>query len=230
MPLISSGQISIEDIYTELGNSNIASAGGVSLSALEGGAFGIVNTSSPSTPDGAAPHAMSEWFSYDHSAGGGGGGPTLQSFLSDGPHPESAIACQFDPSTTRYHNGSGVLPVVADTVYEDSAGAIPSPSGWYTLPFSQNMFLDDGSQVVVVGSCGKSERRLKYNIEFVGNSPMGIPMYHFNYKNEKDGVGRFIGTMVDDLQRLGFEDALIYGEDAIYVNYSKIDVPFENVK
>jgi len=55
-------------------------------------------------------------------------------------------------------------------------------------------------------------------------------MYHFNYKNEKDGVGRFVGTMVDDLQRLGFEDALIYGDDAIYENYSKIDVPFELVK
>lgn len=75
----------------------------------------------------------------------------------------------------------------------------------------------------------KSERRLKYNIELVGESAMGIPMYHFNYKDEANGKGRFIGTMVDDLERLGFHEALTHTEDGILVDYSKIDVPFHTI-
>lgn len=80
-----------------------------------------------------------------------------------------------------------------------------------------------------VANQGKSERRLKYNIELVGESAMGIPMYHFNYKDETNGKGRFIGTMVDDLQRLGFEDVLIHTEKDILVDYNKIDVPFHTI-
>jgi hypothetical protein len=63
----------------------------------------------------------------------------------------------------------------------------------------------------------------------MGDSLMGIPMYHFNYKDIANGIGRFIGTMVDDLQRLGFEDVLIHSEDGILVDYDKIDVPFGNI-
>ena len=58
---------------------------------------------------------------------------------------------------------------------------------------------------------------------------MGIPMYHFNYKDETNGKGTFIGTMVDDLQRLGFEDVLRHTEEGILVDYSKIDVPFHTI-
>ena len=88
------------------------------------------------------------------------------------------------------------------------------------LDISQN-----GQEQVV----GKSERHLKYNIELVGESAMGIPMYHFNYKDEANGKGRFIGTMVDDLERLGFHEALTHTEDGILVDYSKIDVPFHTI-
>jgi hypothetical protein len=79
------------------------------------------------------------------------------------------------------------------------------------------------------GFYGKSERHLKSDIKLIGESKMGIPIYHFNYKDVADGIGRFVGTMVDDLQRLGFKDALIHTEDTILVDYSKIDVPFGNI-
>ena len=74
-----------------------------------------------------------------------------------------------------------------------------------------------------------SERHLKYDIELVGESTMGIPMYHFNYKDESHGKGRFIGTMVDDLERLGFQDALVHTENGILVDYNKIDVPYHTI-
>lgn len=76
----------------------------------------------------------------------------------------------------------------------------------------------------------KSERRLKYNIEYIADSPMGIPMYYFNYINEAHGKGKFIGTMVDDLERLGFSDVLSTVDGNIFVNYSKIDVPFAQIE
>ena len=59
---------------------------------------------------------------------------------------------------------------------------------------------------------------------------MGIPMYHFNYKDESHGKGRFVGTMVDDLERLGKTNCLYMGCDgSVFVDYSMIDVPFHNV-
>ena len=122
-------------------------------------------------------------------------------------------------------------------IFEDAACTIEWSTafgpGWYFNQSTSERFYYQNYEaggISDIQSCGKSERRLKYNIKFIGESLMGIPMYHFNYKNKKDGVGRFVGTMVDDLQRLGFEDALIYGNDAIYVNYSKIDVPFKLVE
>jgi len=99
---------------------------------------------------------------------------------------------------------------------QSSAGG----QGHNILDISQN-----GQEQITV----KSERHLKYNIELVGESAMGIPMYHFNYKDEAHGKGRFIGTMVDDLERLGFHEALTHTEDGILVDYNKIDVPFHTI-
>lgn len=63
MALPASGQISLGDIATEKGGS----LDNVSLTTES--TTGI-NTNSPSFPDGATPHAISEFYSYDHSAGG----------------------------------------------------------------------------------------------------------------------------------------------------------------
>ena len=226
MPLTSSGQISLGDIASEKGDLPSDYSLGTESTAN-------VNLNSVSKPDGNPPHAMSEFYLYDHNAsGGGGGGPTLTQFQASDMAPDTFFACQLEETNIDYwHDGVGTYPLdLGDNVYTDAAGAGPAMPGWYKTATGTPYELDDGGSVITISLCGKSERRLKYNIKFIGESPMGIPMYHFNYKNEKDGVGRFVGTMVDDLQRLGFEDALIYGDDAIYVNYSKIDVPFELVK
>lgn len=67
MALPSSGQISVSDILTEGGQS--APFDPVSFENLEGGNIFQINTNSPSYPAGSAPHALSEWYDYDHSAG-----------------------------------------------------------------------------------------------------------------------------------------------------------------
>ena len=65
MALAASGQISINDIYTETGNENEINA---SLKDISDGTFVTINTENASAnrPDGSAPHAMSEFYSYDH--------------------------------------------------------------------------------------------------------------------------------------------------------------------
>lgn len=71
MALVSSGQLSINDIYTEL---NGAARGDISLADAATGSYGTINTNSASYPNSTAPHQISEWYSYDHSATGGGDG------------------------------------------------------------------------------------------------------------------------------------------------------------
>jgi len=46
------------------------------MKAAEIGTYDTINTNNDSAdrPNGSAPYSMSEWYSYDHNASGGGGG------------------------------------------------------------------------------------------------------------------------------------------------------------
>ena len=68
MTLTASGQISINDINGEFGRSGTTSNS--SLEDLSDGTVATINTvnDSDDRPDGSAPHAMSEFYSYDHDA------------------------------------------------------------------------------------------------------------------------------------------------------------------
>ena len=73
-----------------------------------------------------------------------------------------------------------------------------------------------------------SDIRLKENVEKVGYSESGIPIYEFDYINKSFGEGRYRGAMAQDL--LDIEpDAVIEDEDFYKVDYSAIDVDFERV-
>jgi hypothetical protein len=68
MALPASGQISINDINVEFGRSGTTANS--SLEDLSDGTVATINTVNDSAdrPDGSAPHAMSEFYSYDHDA------------------------------------------------------------------------------------------------------------------------------------------------------------------
>ena len=68
MTLTSSGQISISDINGEFGRSGTTANS--SLEDLSDGTVATINTGNASgdRPDGSAPHNMSEFYSYNHSA------------------------------------------------------------------------------------------------------------------------------------------------------------------
>ena len=68
MALPASGKISVSNILTELGLDN--ENPDTNLQGLERGSFGAINQNNAEAdrPDGSAPHSLSEWYSYDHSA------------------------------------------------------------------------------------------------------------------------------------------------------------------
>lgn len=66
MTLPSSGNtISFNDLRVELG---ISSQAPFSITSASTGLYVTINTNSPSYPNSSTPHAISEWWSYNHSA------------------------------------------------------------------------------------------------------------------------------------------------------------------
>ena len=65
MTITSSGTIAMSDIRSELGDS-----GSISLKEASDGTIATINTANDADdrPDGSAPHAMSEFYGYNHSA------------------------------------------------------------------------------------------------------------------------------------------------------------------
>jgi len=117
MPLQSSGQISMSDIASEkptiLQNMSLANIS----------AFGI-NSASPKKPDGSAPHAMSEFHGYDHSASSG---PSLtQIEMSNQTYPnyyDGMILCGNDTLTNYWYDGTSITPNINDRIYTNSSGS-----------------------------------------------------------------------------------------------------------
>ena len=122
MALTTSGQLSLGDIATEMG----VSLSNVSLTTQS--TTGI-NTNSESKPDGSTPHAISEFYSYDHSA------TSLTAFVVDeNPYGDFGEACDFGTFNAEwYHDGGGTYPTPGDTVYTDSGGTTNPLDGFYWM-------------------------------------------------------------------------------------------------
>lgn len=215
MTLPSSGQISIGDIVTE----KSLAQGNDSLQSLS---TTNINQNSTNKPDGVAPHSISEFYGYNHNASAG-----LTAYGSSKGNGNAAQACADILYGTFYHDGTGANPIVGDQVYSDAKGSTPLGQATYHYQAINSWYsVDSKGTVSSTGAC-RSERRLKKNIEYIGTSAMGIPMYYFEYKNPQNapsGDGKYLGTMVDDLQRLGMYDVLFVDGSDICVDYNKLDI------
>jgi hypothetical protein len=142
MALTASGQLSLGDIATEMG----VSLSNVSLTTQS--TTGI-NTNSTSKPDGSTPHAISEFYSYDHSAS-----PPLTGFsVDESPYETGEEACvQGRETSTWYHDGGGSYPADGDNVYIDESGTTNPEDGiyWMNEPSS---FIVSGGGVSDVTPC-----------------------------------------------------------------------------
>lgn len=101
MGLPTSGQLSLNDIRVELG----ASSTNVSLGSMSD-SVGFT-----------APDKVSDFYGYS----------STTTFYAALAVSKPAFGCNNTIVLTRYHNGSGLLPVVGDTVYTDSTGATTDP-------------------------------------------------------------------------------------------------------
>lgn len=126
MAIPSSGQIRAQTINFELGRTRTST---LSIDTAENGGYGAINTNSESYPNAANPAAYSEWYGYDHDAGGGGGG-TIITLGYDSFN--SFNACFY------YYSGEGAQNYIIDTGLWDAANGlltvdgIVAPTGWYS--------------------------------------------------------------------------------------------------
>lgn len=129
MALQSSGEIKMSQINTELGRTSNAT---ISLDDAESGVYATINTASSSYPNNARPAAISEWYSYDHSAASG-----YSARISPQSTGSSAEACEaLSVSDSVFKDGSSSTPVSTDRLYEDSSlssDLVPSQGfgAWY---------------------------------------------------------------------------------------------------
>jgi len=82
-----------------------------------------------------------------------------------------------------------------------------------------------------IGGVGKafSDIDLKTNIKFENKLINNLPIYSFEYKNSKYGVGRFEGVMAQDVEKTYPEAVGISPEGYKMVDYSKIGIEFRRV-
>tara|TARA_Y100000592_G_scaffold13892_1_gene19609 strand:- start:8939 stop:9913 length:975 start_codon:yes stop_codon:yes gene_type:complete len=77
-----------------------------------------------------------------------------------------------------------------------------------------------------IGSAIGSDRKLKKNIEYMFDSPSGIPVYNFEYIDAKHGSGVHQGVMSDEVPR---EAVIMHPRGYEMVDYSMLDVEFKKL-
>jgi len=215
MTLTSSGEINMSEIRTELDDS-----GQITLKEASDGTVATINTLNASSdrPDGSAPHAMTEFYSYDHDAA------PCTSFTYSNGVMKIIMLCGWSWTTnTGYHNGSSSLPVSGDNVYTNSGCSSVITNNRYRISSLTYMQVSMGA-VSSIGSC--SDRRLKERIKLIGYSPSGFKIYSFEYKDKEEfGNGVYQGVMSDEVPQDAVSEFL--GHE--WVDYDKIDVEFKKI-
>ena len=145
MALTSSGQIKMSEINTEFGRTSTTANS--SLEDLSDGTVATINTlnASADRPDGAAPHAMSEFYSYNHSAATTVGNPSDTSITFIGDVGEGEIS--HAAVSVAIGNGAGGL----DIFYTTTSGII---RGGLDVAISTDGGNNYGSDIDVQTSAG----------------------------------------------------------------------------
>ena len=75
------------------------------------------------------------------------------------------------------------------------------------------------------GAASASDRKLKKNINLIGESPSGLNIYSFEFKDSKHGEGLFQGVMSDEIP----QEAVVNIGGYDHVNYNMLDVEFKQI-
>ncbi len=96
-----------------------------------------------------------------------------------------------------------------------------------TVSITNNGVTVSGGNVTVATNAAKSDFRVKTNLNKIGHSPMGIPIYLFNYKD--DLSTQYKGVVAQDLISMGITEPIGVRDGHYTVDYSKIDVDMEMI-
>jgi hypothetical protein len=134
MALPASGNpISISQIRVEMSNTN------GSLTTLS---TTSVNDASSAKPDGSTPHKLSEFYSYDHSAG-------LTELALNGPHGSTEEGCGRAGDTGFFHDGGGSPYENGVTYYTEDDNTSPTADeGFYMYGSGESGISINASGVV----------------------------------------------------------------------------------
>lgn len=130
MAVPSSGALSMLGIRRELGTNNYNSTTtytNISLEDMSEGTNGTINTNNAAAdrPDGSTPHAMSEFYNYDHDA---------TSSVSSATYYFSSTAgnsCLSTSGVTVYWSGSGDALDQGHRIYTNSGLTTLATAGYY---------------------------------------------------------------------------------------------------
>ena len=162
MTITGSAQIKMSEINTEFGRTSTTANS--SLEDLSDGTVATINTLnlSANRPDGSTPHAMSEFYSYDHDAATTVGNPSDTSIRFDGAPGDSQIS--HAAVTVAIGNGAGGL----DIFYTTTSGTV---RGGLVVAISTNGGSSYGSDIAVQNSAGFFNDGIA---DFSGNSTIHL--------------------------------------------------------
>ena len=138
----SSGALSLASIRGEIENNSYAAytSAATSLESASEGTYDTINTNNDAAdrPDGNDPHAMSEFYSYDHDKSSSGNWAAYTLVYKSGKFSDCSGVCGGSGSNVTVHvlNGGGSVQSIFDndeTIYSSSSGGSPplAASGWY---------------------------------------------------------------------------------------------------
>jgi len=164
MPLQSSGQISVSNIVGEILGISPAVDSNQSLATLSAAANNSDPCNTGSLPgSNAAPHAMSEFYNYDHNCTTSG--PSLIQCNIVGPFGDSGEACalaaefcETDQGFVVWTDGASCCPELTNIYYTDSNGTLLLAGGWYATCDCPTLYVfnvDDSGSVFDIRTCGK---------------------------------------------------------------------------
>lgn len=137
MALQSNGQISLSNIASEM---NLI-ASNLSLTGLS--THSTLNNASANKPNEVAPHVLTEFYSYDHSASSA---PVLKMIMGSLPttkYRDPEESCEYVPTNEYWHNGDSSIAMVGDRIYTDRDGKNPIGSG---------LMAQQSEEVTIVGA------------------------------------------------------------------------------
>jgi len=188
MSITSSGEIHLSaSIGGELGAS-----GQVSLTDASDGSIATINTLnlSANRPDGSAPHAMSEFYSYDHDAATTVGNPSDTSISFSGSPGDSEIS--HAAVTVAIGNGSGGL----DIWYTNNSGTV---RGGLDVALSTNG-TSYGSDIDVQNSSGYFDDGLS---DFSGDSTLYLIFKYTPHSSLTESTSRTLNIKLNGVTNTG---------------------------